>query len=218
MKGLLIKDFKLVMGQKRLLLFVPIFGLFLMISNADPYAGVGYIMMLSILLTLSTISYDEYDNGMSFLMTLPIQKSMYAAEKYVFSGLMLVISVITALIFAVLVAIGMDIAFVWKELLMTGVGLMVPFWLMLMFILPVQIKYGSEKGRIAILLIGGGFFAISVLLAKGKEYLGIDLAPFLVKLENLPESVFIITGAVVVAGLTAGSYAISKNIIKKKEF
>ena len=170
MKGLLIKDFKLIMGQKRLLLFVPIFGLFLMISNADPYAGVGYIMMLSILLTLSTISYDEYDNGMSFLMTLPIEKSMYAAEKYVFSGLMLVISVITALIFAIFVAIGMNIAFVWKELLMTGVVLMVPFWLMMMLILPVQIKYGAEKGRIAILLIGGGLFAVSVLLAKGKEY------------------------------------------------
>jgi len=218
MKGLLIKDFKLITGQKRFLLVVPIFGLFFMITNEDAASGIGYIMMLTMFLVLGTISYDEYDNGMSFLMTLPIDRTMYVAEKYVFSGLLLFFSAITAFVFAMFVAIGMNITVVWKELLLTNGILLVAYWLMMAAAIPAQIKYGAEKGRIAIVLIGGGVFIIFVLLAKGKEYFGIDLSSLLTKLENLHESVFIIVGAVVVIGLTAGSYAISKNIIKKKEF
>ena len=131
---------------------------------------------------------------------------------------MLFFSAIIAFIFAILVAIGMDIAFIWKELLLTCVVLLVFFWVMLVITLPAQIKYGAEKGRIAIMLIGGGIFTIGILLAKGKEYFGIDLSLFFTKLGNLHESVLIMIGVAFVIGLTAVSYAISKNIIKKKEF
>ena len=218
MKGLLIKDFKLMLSQKRFFIMAIVFGLFFMITNGDPASGLGYIMMLSILFTLSTISYDEYDNGMLFLMALPMDRTMYVAEKYVFSGLMLLISTITAFILAILVTIGRNLIFAWKELLMTCVVLMMLFWLMLMITLPAQVKYGAEKGRMVIMLIGGGIFAVFVLLEMGKDYLGIDFGPMLIKLESLDESVFIIIGIVVVMALSTGSYFISKNIIKKKEF
>lgn len=40
--------------------------------------------MLTIIVIVGTISYDEYDNGYRFLMTLPIDAKMYVLEKYIF--------------------------------------------------------------------------------------------------------------------------------------
>ncbi len=37
------------------------------------------------LFTLSTISYDEFDNGNAFLFSLPITRAGYVVEKYCFA-------------------------------------------------------------------------------------------------------------------------------------
>lgn len=218
MKGLLIKDFKLLAGQKRFFIMGPAFGLFFMIANGDPASGAGYITMLFTLFTLNTISYDEYDNGMSFLMTLPITRNTYIKEKYVFAGMMVLVSTVIAFVLAIFSAGWLKIVFDWKAFWATG-GVMILFvWFTLAVAIPMQMKYGAEKGRIAMLFTGGIIFAAVILLAKAEEYFGIDLSPIVAGLEVLNGGILFVAAALLALLLILGSYLISTSIIKKKEF
>ena len=81
MKGLLIKDFKLVMIQKyALLVIVGVMSLMTFKSDNRVFA-IAYMTFVGTLFALSTISYDEADNGNAFLFALPISRRGYVAEK-----------------------------------------------------------------------------------------------------------------------------------------
>ena len=88
MKALLIKDWKLLMSQKQFFLVtIVIVGAFLFTAR-NPAFVVSYATIMYTVFTISTISYDDYHNGMSFLMTLPVSRTDYVAEKYTFGILM----------------------------------------------------------------------------------------------------------------------------------
>ena len=38
--------------------------------------------IVTAIFAITTISYDEFDNGLAFLMTLPVTRKQYVAEKY----------------------------------------------------------------------------------------------------------------------------------------
>ena len=83
MRGLLIKDLRLVMRQQRATLLVFISIIFLVIMAVEnPMFGLVYVVFLLPALLISTISYDTFENGMLFLMSLPISRKDYVAEKY----------------------------------------------------------------------------------------------------------------------------------------
>ena len=64
MKGLLIKDLKLMKNNgKNLLLVFLIIGTMMGIMTKELYAAVGCVTFIFTLFMVSTISYDEYDNG-----------------------------------------------------------------------------------------------------------------------------------------------------------
>ena len=82
MKGLLIKDIKLTLMQKSYFGIVFVIMLASFIFSNDASLGLGFMPLIMTLFTLSTISYDEFDNGNSFLFTLPIQRKEYVVEKH----------------------------------------------------------------------------------------------------------------------------------------
>ena len=86
MKGLLIKDIRLMRNQGGLLLAMLILvALFLgVLSDVAPSFVVAYITIFLSIFVASTISYDEFDNGYLFLMTLPVTRKKYVDEKYIF--------------------------------------------------------------------------------------------------------------------------------------
>lgn len=86
MKGLLIKDFRLLKGQVYFLLIVTGCVIVFMINGSEAF-GVAYVCSMVALLSLTTVSYDEYENGCAFLFTLPITKKDYVKEKYLFDGI-----------------------------------------------------------------------------------------------------------------------------------
>ena len=87
MKGLLIKDFKLMMMQKNFFLSIIAIAVVLTVFVKNPSFIIGYLTFIGSVFTLSTISYDEFDNGNAFLFSLPITRKLYALEKYVFGFL-----------------------------------------------------------------------------------------------------------------------------------
>ena len=86
MKGLLIKDIRLMKSQGAVLLgLLVIVAIFMgFVSDVSPSFVVTYITIFLSIFTATTISYDEFDNCYLFLMTLPITRKKYVNEKYVF--------------------------------------------------------------------------------------------------------------------------------------
>ena len=85
MKGLLIKDYYLLLQQKTLFFIIVCFAICLGISGDNAVFAMSFIMFIFSLLAGSTISYDEYNHGYTFLFTLPVTRKTYVREKYILS-------------------------------------------------------------------------------------------------------------------------------------
>ena len=88
-----------------------------------------------------TMSYDDFDNGMEFILTLPTTKKLYAIEKYVLSIIMIVVSSI--------VGTGLLLVFDYSiKRAALSIVLMVAAVIIFMSInIPLSIKFGSEKTK-----------------------------------------------------------------------
>ena len=69
MKGLFIKDFKLMLLQKNFLLIILVIVIGMMAFTDDVVFPLGFLSFVASLFTVSTISYDDFDNGNAFLFT-----------------------------------------------------------------------------------------------------------------------------------------------------
>ena len=74
--------------QKSFFIIIIVVGCLLTMGYNDFTFMVGFITFILSLFTVSSISYDEFDNGYPFLLTLPFSRKTYVIEKYVF-GLIL---------------------------------------------------------------------------------------------------------------------------------
>ena len=88
MKGLLIKDFKLMKNQKNFFFIMIFIAAAMLFAEFESTFVVSYFTMIASMFVLSTISYDEYDNGYAFLFSMPFSRTSYVKEKYIFSILM----------------------------------------------------------------------------------------------------------------------------------
>lgn len=71
MKGLFVKDLKLMMLQKNFLLLILAIVIGMMIFTDDVIFPLGFLSFIVSLFTVSTISYDDFDNGNAFLLPKP---------------------------------------------------------------------------------------------------------------------------------------------------
>lgn len=213
MKGLITKDFCLMLQRKRSFIVILMCGLVMSFSS-DATFFVGWMIMIGSLFALSTIAYDEHDNSYPFLMTLPISRKGYACEKYVFGAICGLAFWLCALVFYIAAAAirGISIDFA-NEIAPLIIMLFVPM-LILDFCIPFNLKYGSEKGRIYMIIFWGviftAVFVLYKLLAADK---GIPASGFPLALPAL-----LILLAVFTIVLTAASVIWSIRIMEKKEF
>ena len=87
MKGLLIKDLTVIGKQKKFLVIVLLLAVFLTLGSEDTGFAGNYAMLVLTTLTLTTISYDEMNGGMMFLLSLPATRKTYVKAKYTFAFL-----------------------------------------------------------------------------------------------------------------------------------
>ena len=218
MKGLLIKDWKLLKQQGRFYLIVLLLAVMMLISGSKSYASfvTSYMTFLVAVFSFTTFSLDEYDNCMSFLMTLPAGRRMYVKEKYIFSILLI--------IGGWLMAVLLRFAFVtfrfsmqdWMEDVPTE-----PIYLLLALAfvscsIPCFIKFGVEKGRM------GAMVAVAVLLfgVYFLDKIGVGKPFFYLIEQMMVSSVWLIVGILLVISLLILfiSYLCSLKLIEKKEF
>ena len=75
MKGLLIKDFKLMKMQRNFFFVIVMISVGQALFSDSLSVPIGFATFVFPLFTLSTISYDEFDNGNAFLFSLPITRA-----------------------------------------------------------------------------------------------------------------------------------------------
>ena len=214
MAGLLVKDTYLLVQRKQSLL------LFLLISLVMGYTMdgsfiVGYMTLLGMILAVGTISYDEADNGLLFLMTLPTSRKTYALSKYVLGVIVCGIAWVAAvvLMFGMNAVKGLPMEL--EENLLGALTMLPIVVLALDVMVPIQLKFGAEKSRLVMALIAGGIMAAAVLLSRTLDDKA-DVNALLAALDRIPDLAFVLGAVVVCIAATLLSVAISVKVMEKK--
>ena len=218
MKGLLIKDMKLMLGQKRFFLIVMGMGIMLMFSGDEPATSMGYVTMLITIFSLNTISYDEHENGMSFLMTLPITRKTYVQEKYAFAVALATVASALSVILVYVISMIRHIDVVLKEVLIIGGVLSGVSILIFAITLPLMVKFGSDKGRIALFAVFAVIGVLIALLAKLVEKPGSPLMNVVVKFSELSAGTIVFIAVFAMILTVLASYFVTVKIISRKEY
>ena len=217
MKGLLIKDFRLMKVQKNFFTLITVIGVFMALFSENVSYTIGFISFIFSLFSISSISYDELDNGNAFLFSLPVTRKTYIIEKYCFGMIMGLGAWIIISMLSVAIGIGRGQEPVGE--LITIAFIILPLVLfMLAVMVPVMLKFGAEKGRVAVVILFAVLYLTIVMLAESVQQWGEDFLPILDSLPEIGIGTFLgilIAAAVLILLL---SVRISIGIVKKKEF
>lgn len=218
MRGLLIKDWRLLTGRRNYFFMVVAIGIIFMFVNEDANFSVGYMTILMTIFAMSTISYDEFENGMAFLMTLPVGRKSYVQEKYVFgilcAGMMAILSTVLSLVIALVTESGAD----YKETLVLGVSMLGIATLILSIMIPIEIKFGVEKGRTAMGIIGGVVFLMVFAFSYLGDKLHVDMTSIVTFFAGMSQSGLIAMLVIVLVVVMFVSYLLSVRFMEQKEF
>lgn len=221
MTGLITKDFCLIKQRKTtLVIFV---GLALFMSMyMDASFLVSYLCMMGVIMAVSTISLDEYENGYAFLMTLPIDAKTYAIEKYLFGSIFLALFWVASIVLQIISNTIHHVPFVWKELLAMDLLFIPVFLIFLGIYIPIQIKFGAEKSRIAIFVIFGFVIVVTMmgrtLLTSANIDLQKSMENVFLWLNRIPVAAIAGALAVITLLLVSLSLLISIRIMQRKEY
>ena len=80
MRGLIYKDIRLLMSQKSFFGILFAVAAFISIIGDNASFSISYGTFMGMTAAISTLNFDEYDNGMAFLMTLPTGKRSYVSS------------------------------------------------------------------------------------------------------------------------------------------
>lgn len=76
MKGLFVKDIELMKQQKQFFILVIVMGVILNLAGSGSVSfAIGYFTFVTAIFAITTISYDEFDNGLAFLMTFRLPEN-----------------------------------------------------------------------------------------------------------------------------------------------
>lgn len=155
MRALIVKDIRLFRSMKNVvLIYVAMIAVSIIFGQKQ--MGVMLINLCVVMLTylsMSTMSYDDFDNGMEFILTLPTLKKIYVIEKYVLAVITLVVMSIVGA--GLLVALGLE----FNAAILDIAPMAVIAIVLVSINLPLTLKFGSEKTKMLTMILFMGFGA-----------------------------------------------------------
>ena len=216
MTGLLKKDWYILLEMKRMIVLILLIAVLLAFGNPGGETFVvSYVTFVAAIMALTTITQDESGKGISFLMTMPVTREKYVQEKYLlgsmlgFFGWLFSFVVIVAALFFQQKEITFE--FLWSCLIYLPILLMV-----LALMIPVQLKFGGDRGRIVIIVVVALGIVSVMLFLRTAEILHWDLSgasDFVYRNQYLIYGLFIL-GFLAVLWI---SYRISLKVMRNKE-
>lgn len=217
MRGLWKKDLALI-GTNRSVLAAVVLVTVLMIVAQNYQFVMFYAALMGGFQMLGTITYDTANNGMEYLLTLPVTRKQYAAEKYLFGygfGLaLLFFGTVVAIVSALVTGNPFDPA----EMAFTLECALLLLGFLLAAFLPIQFKYGGDNGRVIMFSVFVVAFLCVFAVGKAAESFGIDLEALLIQLQALGVPVIFAGLAVLLAAASFISWKVSCGILEKKEY
>lgn len=217
MKALFIQDIRYMLTQKSFLVTILIVGIALALGQNDNYIFViGYLGFMGMITGLTSLTMDDQSHGLTFLFSLPIDRRTYVREKYLFVVFMGIVFSLFATALCLLFRVFADYKAPTDEILSTAVGTLAVMLLFICFMLPLQLKFGAERARLASFIAIGFFFA-AVLIA-GLVINFADALPFIQTFLSL--SPVALTGIVIAFLIVCLriSYSASLRVMLRREF
>lgn len=216
MLGLLVKDLRIALTRKFALLIILVIALIMGTSMEGPFI-IGYVTMIALMLAVGTIIYDEMDNGYVFMMTMPLTRKTYVREKYLFCLLSALVAWLVGAILTCAAYIIRQNASALLEDIPISLVLIPVLFILPAVMIPLQLKLGAERSRIATYIIFG---FIAGLIFMGKKLLDESDLPAKIEpaLNSFPPVAVVV--AITAFGLLVVfiSYLCSVRIMMKKEF
>lgn len=218
MKALMIKDLKLLKGQKPLLGMMGVLMVIFVITGRHPGFLISYMTIMGAIFAVSTISYDEYNNGLTYLFTLPVSRRKYVREKYLFSIMMSAAVAVGCLIITYAASLIRADRLEMEELVISGAAALGVGIFMVSVVLPIELKLGAEKSRAAMAVVGGVIFAVVYSGIWVMKRFGKSAEKLLVRLSSMPIAMTAGIIAVCCLVLLVVSMKISVYVLEKREF
>lgn len=209
MLGLIKKDLLMIKGNLKLIVIIfVVFTLMDFQGNGD----LSFIpAFISVMLILSTFSYDEYNKWNAYAITLPKGRKNIVKAKYLATLILVLVSILITIILSMMVGYinhNIDLEKIISTML--GCGFAVTF--LQSFMYPFIFKYGIEKGRIGLFVGVFGLTTIATLCAKTFHItIPQDLIMFFDHYWMILLPIFMVLMLVI-------SYKCSERIYLKKEF
>ena len=202
--------------QKQFFILVVVMGIILNLTGSGSVSfATGYFTIITAIFVITTMSYDEFDNGFVFLMTLPITRKQYVAEKYLLGTGLTIVAWAVATVLALICKFAANRGESVSEIMIGGVATIPVALLMLAMFIPLGIYFGVEKGRyIAIVL---WIIIIAVVYALVKT-MGFSEETVSAWLNGLNWGIAFAVAALITVIGYLGSFWISARFMEKKEF
>ncbi len=221
MKGLMIKDLLLVKNQGHTLLLFVFCGV-IMGFSMDTEMAIGYMAMLGALLSLGTLSYDEYEGGYNYLFSLPVTRKMYVRAKYLFCVVSTLIGALAGVVISLIVSIvrGQMAVIYIPDLMIAGLmSLCAISVVMIGIMIPARLKYGSEKSRLVLFAVFGIIVVLIFAVTKSGSFMPAGMAENMAAFSRFMNSTTgLIAGIIVMIILLLVSEQASERIMEKKEY
>lgn len=217
MKGLLIKDMKLMGNMKNSLLLILLVSIAMTTYIKDVGFLITYLGLIGTTFATSTLSYDEFDNGYPFLLSLPVTRKGYVLEKFGF-GILLsgggwLLGTVLALVSGICRG-GVEPL----DIILTSLLLLPMVFFLLAVMIPFRLKFGSEKGRVIMICAAGAAFLLFAVAAEVFKRMHLNLNGIGGSLTSQGEGAIVVGAVVLGIAMLLISYRISVSILEKKEF
>ena len=168
MKALFIKDIRIVLKQQRVLIcaFFAVITILAFATDNSMYA-VTFVLFLVPTMMLTTISYDTFENGMSYIMSLPVSVKDYVTEKYILTvASSLIFNIMATILINVVLSIGKGVSIMPLELIVNAMLAQFMVLIYISLVLPVDIRFGTDKGMIIVVLMAVVIGAVGPMLGN----------------------------------------------------
>lgn len=217
-KGLMIKDLRLIFSQMKLFLIIIVVWAIFMTVSLKGALSVGYIALMFSFITLSTFNYDEAEKGMSYLFTLPIGRKDYIKEKYLLGLMIIVVPALIATLLTCILCVMTNAEREFLDYLFSSIITIPAAIVLLVLEIPLYIKFGQEKRRI-VTMISIGIMAVCFGMFRSLyEIAGKNNVESIHGIFNMNSWPLILLLMLTVIVLTIISYKISCFFMERKEF
>lgn len=217
MKALFIQDIRYMLTQKSFLVLIALVGIVLALTQNDNYIFViGYLGFMGMITGMMSVTMDDQSNGLTFLFSLPIDRRVYVREKYIFIVLMGVSFSIFATALCLLFRMFAEYKAPLDEILATSLGTLFVMLLFVCFMLPLQLKFGAERARLASFIAIGLFFAAVIVAGLVVNFA--DALPFIQAFLSMSPVALTGIGAAFLIVCLRISYSASLRVILHREF